>query len=110
MAFLMVPDCGVKAGGESRLRSFWMTKTCRAAADIITRDFKELKMAWKNFTKTLGGSAAEPLSRWMPKAKRVIIQPKRANSHLVYIGGSAVTAANGVELNFPAGASSNTGQ
>ena len=64
-------------------------------------------MAWKNFTKTLGGSAAEPLSAVDAKAKQVIIQPKRANSHLVYIGGSAVTAANGVELNFPAGASSN---
>ena len=64
-------------------------------------------MAWKNFTKTLGSSAAEPLSAVDAKAKQVIIQSNRANSHVIYIGGAGVSAANGLELNFPAGASNN---
>ncbi|MBF0562596.1 MAG: hypothetical protein HQL37_11365 [Alphaproteobacteria bacterium] len=62
-------------------------------------------MAWKNFTKTLGSSAAEALAAASAKARTIIIQPKRANSHVIYIGGSGVTSADGLELNYPIGVS-----
>jgi len=63
-------------------------------------------MAWKNFSKVLGSASAEPLSATTAKVKQVIIAPKRGNSHVIYVGGSGVTATNGLELNFPAGAGS----
>jgi len=64
-------------------------------------------MAWKNFTHTLAGATAEAISAVSAKAKSVRIQPRRTNSHVLYVGGSSVTSSNGYELNFPANAAAN---
>lgn len=58
-------------------------------------------MAWKSFNKSLDGSDAEPLTPRSTKAKQVIIQARRDNTHVLYIGGSDVSPTNGLELNFP---------
>ena len=58
-------------------------------------------MAWKNFEYTLVGGTPQALATSKAVGKTLIIQPKRANSHVIYVGGSSVSTSNGFELAIP---------
>jgi hypothetical protein len=51
--------------------------------------------------KTLGTSAAEPLSATSIKCSQIIVQPFRGNAALVTLGDSTVVATSGLEIVKP---------